>query len=40
MQMTFRYTALVRNFLSTRPLRFLFAANFVSMAGSGMTSPR
>src|SRR5439155_23860340 len=29
---------MVRNFLSSRPLRFLFAANFVSMVGSGMNS--
>jgi predicted MFS family arabinose efflux permease len=28
----------VRNFLSSRPLRLLFAANFVSMIGSGMNS--
>src|SRR5206468_11543867 len=34
----FRYTAMVRNFLSSRPLRFLFAANFVSMFGSGMNT--
>jgi len=29
---------MVRNFLSSRPLRFLFAANFVSMFGSGMNT--
>jgi MFS family permease len=29
---------MVRNLLSNRPLRFLFAANFVSMAGSGMNT--
>ena len=29
---------MVRNFLSSRPLRLLFAANFVSMVGSGMNS--
>lgn len=28
----------MRNFLSSRPLRFLFAANFVSMAGSGINT--
>jgi len=29
---------MVGNLLSNRPLRFLFAANFVSMAGSGMNT--
>ena len=33
-----RYTAGVRKFISSRPLRLLFAANFVSMVGSGMNT--
>src|SRR5919201_243971 len=34
----FRYTAMMRGLLSNRPLRLLFAANFVSMFGSGMNT--
>src|SRR5206468_10610434 len=34
----FRYTAMMRGFLSSRALRLLFAANFVSMFGSGMNT--
>src|SRR5206468_13052339 len=34
----FRYTAMMRGFLSSRPLRLLFAANLVSMFGSGMNT--